>query len=88
MQILDSLKSFWTLISTPGTQLPIGTTIGVMVVIALCTFLMPAFAQWVAYRRQNPMEDPREKFKSKAAAKSASKSNSSGKKSSKKKKKH
>lgn len=88
MSFLDQIKSFWVFISTPGSQMPTKTTVIALIVIAAITFLLPSFAQWVAYRRQNPMEDPREKYKAKAAAKSASKSNSSGKKSSKKKKKH
>lgn len=82
MQILDNLKAFWTFISTPGSQLPSSTTIVVLIVIAVCTFLLPAFAQWRAYRRENPMEDPREKYKQKAA----SSGTSQGKKKKKKKK--
>lgn len=86
MSFLDSLKDFWILITTPGTQMPTSTTIVTLIVIAAFTFIVPNLVQWRAYRRQNPMEDPKEKAK--AAAKSVTKSQSSGKKSSKKKKKH
>lgn len=81
--ILQWLKDFWVLISTPGSQMPISTTIAVLAVLAAVSFLLPSFVQWRAYRRKNPMDDPREKFKEKAAQKA--KANTTKKKKKKKK---
>lgn len=61
-KLLESLKEFWILISTPGSKLPMETTIIVLIVIVLFAILMPAFMQWRAYRRQNPLPGPKEKL--------------------------
>lgn len=87
MQFIESLKAFWTLISTPGTELPMSTTIIVLVIIVACTFLLPQFAQWRAYRRQNGMPDPKEAAKAKANAITGTSKPSQKKKSNNKKKK-
>lgn len=84
-EFLTWLKDFWTLISTPGTQMPVSTTITVLVIVAACVYLFPAFAQWRAYRRQNPANDPKEKAKQAASrVTGSSKAKSSGKKKKKK----
>ena len=83
-KILEMLKQFWTFISTPGTKLPTKTTFIVLVVIVLFAFLLPAFTQWRAYRRENPLPSPKEKLK----GKNASQAKSSGKKKKSGKKKH
>lgn len=86
-QYLQLLKEFWVFITTPGSKMPTSTTITVLAILAACAFLGPSFFQWRAYRKQNPMEDPRTKMKAKTSnASTAPKPNQ--KKKNKKKKKH
>lgn len=87
MQFLDKLKEFWVLISTPGTQMPMKTTVITMIVIVAFTFLVPQLVQWRYYRRNNPTQSPKEAAKAKANAITGGASKSAPKKKNKKKKK-
>lgn len=49
---MDKLLELWRIATTPGTQLPSSTTIIVIAVIAVCSFLLPSFVRWRTYRRE------------------------------------
>lgn len=87
MEFLDQLKAFWVFVSTPGSQMPASTTFIALAIITAFTFLMPAFVQWRAYRRENPMESPKERAKQAATGRTNSAKSSGAKKNKKKKRK-